>query len=350
MARRPRHDRPGSWHHVMNRGVAKRPLFEDLTDARFFLARLADQVRRGRIEVHAYCLMTTHFHLLVRSPVGALSEVMRLVQNEHSRHFNRRRKRDGTLVRGRFSSKPVRSLVYRRTLVRYIDANPVRAKLVPTSFEYLLGSASAYQRPSGPPWLSREWVEEEVRRITGNSNYSGPAYQAVFSELAETEATAVVRARLKTTAVQDPLDDLVGAAPPWIRAWLQRKARLADGCDVGLPICGRRSLETELRNDEQRHGPWMVRLGTQWREGFHLARIGLLRDLCGLSWNAIAVSCGQSVSQVRRAFREHRAQLEISGDYSSRVARVAKASIDRCFEFPLTDSRAAALAKASRVA
>jgi REP element-mobilizing transposase RayT len=127
LARQPRVDQPGSWHHVINRGIAKRPLFESRSDVRFFLARLVRQIRLGRIEVHAYCFMTTHFHLLVRSPLGELSEAMRRVQNEHSRRFNRRKKRDGALIRGRFFSRPVRSLQYRRALVRYIDANPSAA-------------------------------------------------------------------------------------------------------------------------------------------------------------------------------------------------------------------------------
>ena len=67
MARRNRRDRPGSWHHVVNRGIAKRPLFEDKSDVRYFLSRLALEVRRGRLEIHAFCVLTTHFHLLVRT-------------------------------------------------------------------------------------------------------------------------------------------------------------------------------------------------------------------------------------------------------------------------------------------
>jgi REP element-mobilizing transposase RayT len=80
---------PDTWHHVINRGIAKRPLFETRDDIRFFLERLARQNRLNRIEVHAYCMMTTHFHLLVRSPIGEPSKAMRRVQNEHTRRFNR---------------------------------------------------------------------------------------------------------------------------------------------------------------------------------------------------------------------------------------------------------------------
>src|SRR5262245_12079043 len=129
--RRPRLDEPGTWHHVINRGVARRTLFEGESDIRFFLAELARAVRRGEIELHAYAIMSTHFHLLVCSPNGLLAVAMRNVEREYVRRFNRVRRRDGPLMRGRFLSKPVFSLAYRRLLVRYIDFNPVRASLVP---------------------------------------------------------------------------------------------------------------------------------------------------------------------------------------------------------------------------
>ena len=150
MARRPRQDDPGSWHHVVNRGIARRPLFEDRADIRYFLSRIAKEVRRGRIELHSWCVMTTHFHLLVRSPCGELSEALRRSQNEYSRFFNRRHRRDGSLVRGRFLSKPVQSLAYRRALVRYIDANPVKARMVDRADGYPHGSASTMARRQDP--------------------------------------------------------------------------------------------------------------------------------------------------------------------------------------------------------
>ncbi|MCP4198800.1 MAG: hypothetical protein GY762_16770, partial [Proteobacteria bacterium] len=135
---------------MTNRGIAKRVLFETRSDGRYFLSRLARQVRAGRIEVHAFCLMTTHFHLLVRSPIGKMSEAMRRAQNDYSRYFNRKRRRDGSLIRGRFFSKPVYSDQYRHTLIRYIDANPVKAKMVKRSLEYELGSAFLFTRGRGP--------------------------------------------------------------------------------------------------------------------------------------------------------------------------------------------------------
>ena len=65
----------------MNRGIARRTVFETRRDARYFLALLAVEVRSGRLRVYAFSLLTTHFHLLVASPQGDISGVMRRVLN-----------------------------------------------------------------------------------------------------------------------------------------------------------------------------------------------------------------------------------------------------------------------------
>ncbi len=88
--------------------------------------------------------MTTHFHLLVRSPVGELAGAIGRATNKYVRAYNRSRRRDGPLVRGRFRSKVVDSEFYRRTLVRYIDDNPVAAGTQSTPWDYPWGSAAAY--------------------------------------------------------------------------------------------------------------------------------------------------------------------------------------------------------------
>jgi len=149
MGRTPRHDGPGEWHHVMNRGIARRTVFENRRDVRFFLSRLARAVRAGWIEVHAYCVMTTQFQLLVHSKDPRLSRTMQRVLNDDVRWFNRGRKRDGPLFRGRFRSQPVDSLEYRRRLVRYIDDNPVLARLVPVPSLFPL-LANVSETPSHP--------------------------------------------------------------------------------------------------------------------------------------------------------------------------------------------------------
>ncbi len=92
MARRLHRDVPGAEYHVMNRGIARRTIFDSPADYRFFLSCLARAVRRGEIVVLAYALMRTHFHLFLRS-LGALSTAMRRIQLRHVRRFNRLHRR-----------------------------------------------------------------------------------------------------------------------------------------------------------------------------------------------------------------------------------------------------------------
>jgi len=158
MGRPHRQDAPNSWHHVMNRGLARRTVFETRADSRTFQALLACGVRSGRIQVHAFTILTTHYHLLVRSLRGELSEAMRLIQNNYVRWFNRTRRRDGALFRGRFTSRPVDSDEYFTNLVRYIDHNPVAAGLCENPADYPHGSARHYAKERGPPWLERASV------------------------------------------------------------------------------------------------------------------------------------------------------------------------------------------------
>ena len=82
MPHNPRYDAPGCLHHVRNRGIARRTVFETPADARHFLSLLTRARRKGWIEITAYSIMATHFHLLVRSVDGQLSASVRWVSPE----------------------------------------------------------------------------------------------------------------------------------------------------------------------------------------------------------------------------------------------------------------------------
>jgi hypothetical protein len=111
---------------------------------------LARVVRAGWIEVHAHCVLTTHHLLLVESSDEGISRAMGRVQSNYVRGFNRSRKRDGPLFRSRFRSRPIDTLEHRRQLVRYIDAYPVEAGLVPSPALDPHGSAQRYAVPRAP--------------------------------------------------------------------------------------------------------------------------------------------------------------------------------------------------------
>ncbi|MFT7620712.1 MAG: putative transposase [Planctomycetota bacterium] len=103
MPRRSRLDEPEAHHHVMNRAIGRRTLFESRRDMRVFLFLLAREVRRGSIRVFSYCLMATHFHIYIESTLGDLSSCMLRIQTTYSHYFNRGRRRGGPLFRGRFA-------------------------------------------------------------------------------------------------------------------------------------------------------------------------------------------------------------------------------------------------------
>lgn len=331
MTRPARIDSPGTWHHLANRGIARRTLFETDRDIRTFLALVASEVRAREVEVHAYSIMTTHYHLLLRSTSGNLSRVMQRIQNRYSRWFNRARHRDGPLVRGRFMSRPVRSANYRNLLVRYIDANPVVAGLVAAPDAYPHGSATWYARPTGPIWLERSWVEGRVRDSDQSDRYEPASYPRVFGGDPKSARLRLIGDRIRLPdARSDPLDDLLGAAPPRVLEWMMRKSHLADGTDVGLPVCIAEDVDEVLAEARVREGSWVIRPTRRAACAWSQAHAGLLRSLCGLTLAEVGLRLGCSAAQVGVWESRHRHMLSLCDDYRRRTASLAHAALQRC--------------------
>jgi REP element-mobilizing transposase RayT len=316
----------------MNRGIARRTVFEDVRDIRFFLSRLARATRARSIEVHSYCVLTTHFHLLVRSPENGLSRAMGRVLNDYVRWFNRGRKRDGPLFRGRFRSRPVESLEYRRRLVHYIDANSVLAGLVPTPALYPHGSARWYARHRGPPWLERSWIETEVRESSGGADYDPRQYLAWFAAPFSPALARVIEHRIESGARgPDPLDDLLGAAPERVLDWMRRKAALADGTCIDLPICDPVDVSELVAAERARRSDWRLRRSRATCGAWQLLEVALLRELCGLAWAEIGSHIEHSDQGAMRAYRHHTRALNESAEYADAACRLASAVIARCY-------------------
>jgi len=321
MAQRTRHDEPGAWHHVYNRGVAKRTLFETRADCRYFLASLARAVRLGWLEVHAYCLLTTHFHLLLRSPAGELWRGMRRSQNAFARRFNRGRKRDGPLFRGRFRSKRVRSPVYFENLVRYIDQNPVSAGLAASAAEYPWGSAHQYARCRGPLWLSRREIECVALRLSGCSDFNGGAYSLAFSAGCSGELSRIIERRLRADdELADPLDELLGAATEQVIEWMRRKAALADGTAPGLVVASPETVQEVVGRRAAMRGAFSVSPCGRQRSAWHLLRAGLLRHLAGVSVMQVAAILGRPRSTMSLWLAAHRRATLDCDEYAQEAA------------------------------
>ena len=119
MTRPLRIDFPGAVYHVTSRGNRRAAIFEDDTDASLFLKVLGEALQRFNAQALAYCLMTNHYHLVIVTPQGGLSLLMRQINGVYSQTYNRRHGVTGHLLQGRFKAILVDHDAYLTELCRY---------------------------------------------------------------------------------------------------------------------------------------------------------------------------------------------------------------------------------------
>lgn len=135
MARRPRIDFAG-YHHLVNRGVARMNVYNGIADKEKFLEILCKACRDYQAMVHDYCLMDNHYHLLLETRQENLSLLMRQVNSNYATFFNKKYNRSGHLWQGRYKSWYITQEAYLYMLLRYIEYNPVKAKMASSAGEY----------------------------------------------------------------------------------------------------------------------------------------------------------------------------------------------------------------------
>lgn len=129
---------PGEIHHVIARGLVDLKLFPNSSDYRAFIERLSLVIEESECLCYAWCLMPTHYHLVLRPTETSLDSVMRRINGSYAREYNKRHNRRGYLFADRYKSRIVQDGTYFRELVRYVHLNPLRAGLV-TSLTGLSG-------------------------------------------------------------------------------------------------------------------------------------------------------------------------------------------------------------------
>lgn len=144
MPRTPRLQAPDVLYHVGSRGVEKRPIFDrGPRDREYFLGLVASIVQKYGWQVHAYCLMGNHFHLVLDTPGANLSAGMRYLKGEYAQWLNAVAGREGALFERRFWARIALSEAYVLELARYIVLNPVRAGLVRAPEDWAWSSYAA---------------------------------------------------------------------------------------------------------------------------------------------------------------------------------------------------------------
>ena len=327
MAQRIRKARPGTWHHVYNRGIGKRVIFATRADYLRFKTLMACSVRRGEIEIHAFCLLGTHFHLLVRVPLGGdLSKAIGRIQNAYARWFNRRNCRDGPLFRGRFRSKPVTSTTYWVTLWRYIERNPVSARICkhPAAFEH--SSARYYTTGRHPPWLTTTQAHAITTGLHGFPNLAA-GFKALIGSPLSIEEEQLVEARLRGVITEDPTDDLLKMSSATFHQWAAMKARNADGLKPSLPLAAISAVLGALKVHAAELSSCRIRFSRKSLDAQQLAKAGLLHELTGMTCEQIAIEMNATNGTVSRWIRAHRRCIQETADYARTSADIAKQAI-----------------------
>ncbi len=162
MPRRPRVLTETGWYHAMNRGVDRCDVFFDDADRRDFGMALGAAHEWTSVEVHAYCLMPNHFHLILRAVYGTdLSRFMHHLGTSYTRRLNDRQRRDGPIFRGRFHSVPITSDAQLMVALRYVHLNPVALTGVNDLDLYRWSSHRTYLgHRAAPAWLTIRTLRE----------------------------------------------------------------------------------------------------------------------------------------------------------------------------------------------
>ena len=204
----PRHARlliPGVPHHVTQRGNRRERVFFSPGDPAEYLRLMRDHARKQGVEVVAYCLMPNHVHhVVVPSSSDGLHRLFKSVHGRYAQRVNRMREQGGHLWQGRYFSSPLDS-AYFLNAIRYVELNPVRARMVARAEDYEWSSAAAHcgmrgdlvvePNPKSPlltgiknwsRWLAEGIAEETVETLRRHGCQNLPCGNSVFLAQLET--------------------------------------------------------------------------------------------------------------------------------------------------------------------
>lgn len=225
MARLPRLTLAGCAHHVIQRGNNRQPVFSSAEDHLAMIELLRGHGRRLDVAVHAYVLMSNHFHLLATPATDdGIPKLMQAVGRSYVRRFNDTHGRSGTLWEGRYRSTLIQAEQYLLDCMVYIDLNPVRAGLVTRPADYHWSSHQHYVGQSSEPMLT----PHRLYWALGNTPF---AREAAYADLVRTGLSPLRESELTESALRG----WVLGEPGFLSGLQQRTRRRLSRAVAGRP-------------------------------------------------------------------------------------------------------------------
>ncbi|MBN2323559.1 MAG: transposase [Spirochaetes bacterium] len=148
-----------AYHHIMNRGIDDTPILSDDRLKKFFLELIREKSRKLKIRLFAYCLMDTHYHLILQNSSGKLIDFMRQVNGQFGIRYRKIKGGKGYVFQGRYKSTLIQATPYLVMSVIYVLLNPVRAGLIENPYDYQWSSIQEYYTPSKDCTLDHSLIE-----------------------------------------------------------------------------------------------------------------------------------------------------------------------------------------------
>ncbi len=144
MPRGPREKSETGLYHIMLRGIDKRDIFLSKSDYKRFLSYIEKIKETIPVSVYAYCLMTNHVHILIKSETEEIGDIVRRIAVGYAQYHNLKYGRTGHLFQNRFRSETVNDDNYFLIVLRYIHQNPIHAGIVKNVSDYQWSSYHEY--------------------------------------------------------------------------------------------------------------------------------------------------------------------------------------------------------------
>ena len=191
MPRNARRLADGNNYHIITRGIDRRTLFSDESDNQYFLDIMRANLERFEISIYHYCLMVNHIHLLIKAVRATdLPKFMQIVLQRYAHYFRKKYLSVGFIFQNRYKSRLIDNDAYLLECGRYIERNPLRAKIVSELFKYRWSSYLLYAKGEqneivkllNPLYLDLASTDEKRKEAYTNYVLQGRPYEDILDK------------------------------------------------------------------------------------------------------------------------------------------------------------------------